>query len=313
MTSAPQGWDATAWQEHVFCLISPDSVRRHLVTALLDRLAAEGFTPVGWRAVRITGSQIDAVAEIQRAGAGQTFRYRALDELFSLGPAIALRIEDGYDRPAERRYAVLKALKGGTPPNTRPGTLRHDLGSVNAVLSLLHISDTPENSARESAAILGDPYTVPLFHDSATLPGHVSMLESGLRRETRFHAEVLTAVRSRVAAALWDRLTDQGRDLVEELIAEGGLAAPKAGARIAAELRAAAGHPLAAVLAMTFDPSDRHRDIADVAATLSLHGCAFDTWERAVLATSMYFDPVTDPVTDPGTFAAAAPGGKAIL
>lgn len=309
--------DGSEWQDSVFCLISPDSVCAQRVEAILQRLKTAGFAVAGWREVRVAGRQIDAVAEIQNAGAGDTFRFRALDALFALGPAIALRLRDEVPRPAAERYEVLHRLKGGTPPQSVPGSIRDEVGSVNAVLSLLHISDSPVNSERESAAITGHSPSIPAFRGASSLAPYLSALARTQPRETRGYGEVLTAVRGRVVARLWHLLGEGGRKLASDLIERGELDHPDAGARILAEAAGAAGdtgaaegaegaegtgaaeaaegaarHPLAPVLAHPFDPSAPAMDMADLDLLLRLHGCGCDAWENAVLATSQYFEPV---------------------
>jgi nucleoside diphosphate kinase len=285
--------DGSMWQESIFCLVSPDSVRRQCVEAILQRLREAGFTAEGWLEVRLGGRQIDAVAEIQNAGAGDTFRYRALDALFALGPAIALRLHDEVPRSAAERYAVLHSLKGGTPPRSVPGSIRHEVGSVNAVLSLLHISDSPANSEQESAAMLGRSPSFPAFHEASSLIPYLSALARTQLQETRGYGEVLVGVRGRIVARLWHQLGEGGRKLAGGLIERGELDQPDAGARILAEAgKDAAGHPLAPVLAHAFDPSSPALDMAELNTLLRLHGCECDAWETVVLATSQYFEPV---------------------
>jgi nucleoside diphosphate kinase len=283
----------TQWQSGAFCLITPDCLRRQLARAVLDRLREAHFVPGGWRPVRIGGAQIDAVAVIQGVGAGKAFHYRALDCLFGLGEALAIRLEDTAGRAPQELYRQLSALKGSTPEKSRPGSIRHDIGCINAVMSLLHVSDSPENSARESAAILGDDPDAAALLQPSHLADYLTLLASTQPRERRGFEDVLTAVRGRIVAALWKDLPARGRELAAELLGSGELAQPKAGALIAAELPAGPGrHPLAAVLARSFTPADRPAEIGDVPLLLQLHGCAADPWEHAVLATSCYFEPV---------------------
>jgi hypothetical protein len=131
------------------------------------------------------------------------------------------------------------------------------------------------------------------FNAGSTLSGYLAMLAQTQPGEVRGYAEVLTAVRGRIVAALWHQLTGAGRALATELSCQGELADPKAGARIAAELSpAAGGHPLAATLPLAFDPVGPPIDMAEVAQVLAMYGCGLDAWEYAVLATSRYFEPV---------------------
>jgi nucleoside diphosphate kinase len=283
------------WRNCLFGLISPDAIRRQLAPKVLDRLREVGVVPSGWCRVRIGGAQIDEVADIQKAGAGQTFRYRPLDVLFASGPAIALRLADQRDRPAEQLYADVQGSKGRTTPGVSdPGTIRHELGMINAVLSLVHLSDSPANSDQESRAILTG---VPAGPDGPwapadTLAGYLDLLAATQPPEQRDFTDVLTAVRGRIIGALWNQLSETGRRHTRELVGSGALAAPDAGARIAAELApGAAHHPLADVLRLPFRPGSPPVDMTDVQALLRLHGCGLDPWELVVLSTSLYFEP----------------------
>jgi nucleoside diphosphate kinase len=291
----PEGCDIR-WRNTAFCLITPDCLRRRLAEAVLDRLLEAGYAPGGWRPVQIGGRQIDAVAEIQGIGAGKAFHYRALDSLFVLGESLAILLVDTRDRVPDNFYRALRALKGSTPEKSKIGSIRRDLGCINAVMSLLHISDSPENSARESAAILGAGPAA-AWRETSQLGGYLSLLASTQPRESRDFSDVLTAVRGRLIAALWEDLPARGREMAAKLAGSGQLAEPEAGALIAAELPpGAAAHPLAAALARTFTPADSPTgtaaELGNVPLLLELHGCALDSWERAVLATSCYFEPV---------------------
>ncbi len=285
--------DPAAWSDHVFCLIAPDCLRRHLSGAVLRRFRDIGLCVAGWRLLRVTSRHNDTIAAIQGAGAGSTYRYRAIDALFDVGPALALRLRDESAQPSVELYAQAQRLKGAShPQDCVPGSIRHDLGAINAVMNLLHVSDSPVNSAGEAAVLLSgiDP---PLFLPAERLPSAIPIVEAGRPVETRGFPAVLTAVRARVAAALWDLLSDKGKVMAAELSGDGSLADPRAGEALAAELApAGASHPLAAVLRIPFDPSGPLTDLRYAAGLLRLHGLGLDDWEYAVLATSLYFPPV---------------------
>jgi nucleoside diphosphate kinase len=281
------------WEHAVFCLLAPDTFRRHLAGAVLHRLAGGGLKVTGWAEVLVTDRTVDAVAQIQHVGAGAAFHYRALDAIFALGPAVALRLADTAARPPADLYREVKQLKGASmPADTRHGSIRHDLGSVNAVLSLLHVSDSPANAARESAAILrGDPDGPPvdeLLSPAATLPGYLLAREAGGPAETRGHREVVAAVRGRVLARLWSALPEATRGEAIRLLATGGLGDPDAGPRLAAGLPAP-GDPLVAVLRSDFEPGPAAPDPTELDLLLRRHRIGLDAWERVVLATSRYF------------------------
>ncbi len=284
------------WRHTVFGLLSPDTMRRHLTTAVLDYLRKAGLEPSGWQVVRVTSRQIDEVAKSQRAGAGQTFRYRALDALFALGPSILLRLSDQLDRPPEQLYAAAKEIKGAFPQTSPVGTIRRDLGSINLIMSLVHLSDRPENSARECLVIAGPDAQDPTrWLPGEGLAAYLTALETTQPKECRGFTEVLTALRGRIVSVLWADISPPGRALAADLARQGKLAEPKAGMQIAAELTGAGtAHPLSDVLGFTFDPSMPPVDMMDLQHILRLHKCELDPWEYAVLGTSTYFEPIRD-------------------
>jgi nucleoside diphosphate kinase len=281
-----------SWTDHVFSILAPDCVRRQLIEDALDKFAGMGLSVAGWRTQLVTPLQNDTIAALQGAGAGSTYRYRAIDALFDLGPAMILRLRDEKSRPAAELYEQAMKLKGGAHyTDWQPGTIRHDLGGINTVMSLVHVSDTPVNAAREATVALGADGAAGLLPGEA-LGAALPVLNAGRQPETRGHREVLTGVRSRVLAQLWGHLSDQGRSLVADANRRSALAEAPIGELIARELSSAGTrHPLAAVLRASFDPSQPPVDIQYVADLLALHGIGLDDWEFAVLATSMHFAP----------------------
>lgn len=298
---------ARPWQDCVFCMLGPDCLRRHLARPALDRFREVGLEAVSWHVTHVSPVLIDAMSEAQGAGPGQVYRYRALDALFELGPALLLVLRDRRARSADEIYDVAKRLKGDAhPERAKPGSLRHDLHAVNVVLSLFHLSDSPEASAREAAILLG----------GASWPAQrggldevVELLEDSQPRETRLFPEVLTAVRGRVALALWPLLSAAGQRLATQLAAKGQLAEPDAGERLCAELtgasqaeavtwqaQAAAGAVqgvvgLAGVLRARFDGTEPAPAMPEVQRLLRAYRMGLDPWEYTVLATSAYFPP----------------------
>jgi len=291
------------WQRHVFCMLTPDCLRRHLARPVLGRFRDEGFEVVSWRLAPVSTAGIDAMSEAQNAGPGQVFRYRALDALFGLGPALSLALRDRRGRDAAEIYGTVKRLKGDArPERAAPGSLRHDLRAINVVLSLLHASDSPEASALETAILLGSPADP---SGGSLLPGGqpdglddaLDLLERGEPRELRLFPEVLAAVRARLSVALWPALSPDGRRLAVRLAEKGQLADPDAGERLRAELSTpgpAAGRSggpagLDEILGLSFDGSRAAGAMPEIETSLRAHGIRLDAWEYAVLATSVYF------------------------
>lgn len=280
----------TAWQRHVFCMIAPDCLRRGLTSTLLDRFRAAGVEPVGWSLVHIGSHRIDVMSQIQRVAPGEIYRFRALDTLFKLGPAVTMVLQDQNGRVAEELYCTLTRLKGNADPRrAEPGTLRHDLGAMNVVLSLLHISDSPEHSARECAVLTG--LTAPSdFRNASELSQIVAVLEATQPREIRGLPEVLAAVRGRVLAKLWDLLTAADQDQVFELAEKGSLGYTSLPEDILIRLDAVgADQVLTGFLRTQFSGDGQHPDLPAVHHRLTADGSGLDPWEYAVLETSVYF------------------------
>ncbi len=290
MPAAPR---PALWDDRVYCMISPDCLRRGLASAVIGRLASAGLRPSGWLLSPVTAQQIDQVSQAQAVGASGAYRYRALDALFGLGPALSLVLADTQVRPAAERYKMVKALKGDAAPSrAAPGTIRRDLGAINAVLSLLHTSDSPAASAHECALLTGrtDPADFP---DGSDLEQVIALLESSQPAENRGFRDVLAAVRGRVIARCWVSLPGPARELAADLTAKGRIGDPDAGPALAGYLAGAgpAWAGLGDVLRARFDGSPPHPDMSAAARMLAAFDIGMDPWEHAVLATSSYFRP----------------------
>ncbi|MBQ1023934.1 nucleoside-diphosphate kinase [Micromonospora sp. C95] len=284
--------DPAAWQHRIFVMISPDCLVRGLTRAVLDRLAGIGLRPDGWRLTRVTPHRIDRMSELQQVTAARVHRYRALDALFALGPALMVSLRDEQERPAEVSYAAAKALKGDADPaHALPGSIRHDLGAINTVLNLVHISDSPAEAAAECATLLG---TDPCLFSDAELDQLLDLLASW-PPETRGFADVLGAVRGRLIAAIWGDVTEPARERTMDLIRDGVLGEPTSGKALADVLLGQRIRPAEAgeVIAWPFDGTVPRPDMDTVTRVLAWHGLALDPWEQAVLTTSAVFPPDT--------------------
>lgn len=280
--------DPADWESAVFCLIGPDSVRRQLVRPILDRFAADGLHPSNWRSVEVTSAQVDAMTEANVKAAGQAYRYRCLDVLFSLGPSLALRLWDRRGRSADRLYRDCAVLKGASDPaRARPGTIRRDLGSINAVLSLLHVSDSPPDSARESLVILGSAGDVqpPGWRDPGGLGQWLDLTARSRPAERRSFEDVLLAVRSRILIALDDCAQLDG---IPTDPPAGWLLSTDVAALPQESLRHVDSR-LVELLTASWQPDRPQPDIDRADRLLRGIGTGLDPWERAVLATSTYF------------------------
>jgi nucleoside diphosphate kinase len=287
---APEGSpvDDVDWDRTAFALICPDALARHLGFAILDRVGDAGFAPVAWRVIWHRPDNLDAFHERNISQAWQAYLYRLVDQLFGFGPAIALLLEDQRRDP--EGHGRLRAEKGPSDPaRSGPGTIRGDLGSINAMLSLLHTADSPADSARESAVFTGaGGFT---HGDEDDLRTVIELLALSRPRETRDYPEVVAGLRARALTAAWPELPRPMRKTAGELLAAGTaeLARPESGERLACLLDQ--DHPLARLLRASFTPAAPGPDPQRVAVTLATFGTGIDDWERLVLATCRRFWP----------------------
>jgi nucleoside diphosphate kinase len=275
------------WDAQVFCVIAPDAVRRQLVGPILDRFAATGLRPAGWRLAELTSRQIDTMHELAMARSSQAYRFRCLDLLFGLGPSVLVRLADAEPHRGDP-YARAHAAKGASDPrDAEPGSIRHDLGAINVVMSLLHTSDSPADAATEVGLLLDGIVPADRWRDPVELPELLAVL-TVQAPERRMFGDVLAGVRARVISRLWAVLGDEARAIAGRLAAGRELGADHAGEKIALAAQAA-DDPLLAVLATRFDTPI---DLRTTERVLAGYGIGLDDWEAAVLGTSMYFPPV---------------------
>jgi hypothetical protein len=184
----------------------------------------------------------------------------------------------------------LRLAKGPSDPSrSGPGTIRGDLGSINAMLSLMHCADSPADSAREGPIFAGPGGFT--HGDPAELRTMLGLLEMSRPREGRGYREVLAGLRARALAGAWDDVPRPVRKTAGAMLEAGvaELAAPASGERLAALLPDA--HPLAALLGADFTPRSPGPDPQRVNVLLATFGTGIDDWESLVLATSRQFLP----------------------
>jgi nucleoside diphosphate kinase len=277
------------WSRTVFVLIASDAVTRRLGGAVLDRLTGIGYVPAGWRVLWHRPADLDAFHEKNITTAWRAYFYRLVDRLFAFGPTVAVLLRD--ERTTGDSHQRLREAKGASEPaEAAAGTVRADLGAVNAMLALMHSADSPADSARESAVFLGAD-RVRGTGDPAELRALLALLDGAGPAERRGYPQVLAGVRARLLAAVWDRLAPQARREAMSAL-HGGiaeLARPGAGDRLAAWLPG--DDPIREVLGSDFTPQRPGPDLDRVRPLLRLHGTDLDPWEDLVLATSRRFEP----------------------
>lgn len=275
------------WDRTVFVLIAPDALVRRVAHRVLDMMGAAGFHPVGWRVIWHRPADLDAFNERNIKQAWQGYLYRLVDQLFSIGPTIALIAHDGRPEDGLTTHQRMRRLKGASEPaDAGPDTIRGALASVNVMLALMHSSDTAADARHESDVFTGE--TGYLCGDPAELYHLVRLLQGAQPEETRGHAQVLGGLRARVLAAVWDELGADARRTALGLD-PAQLGQPGAGKPLADLLPA--GHPLAATLRADFTPENPGPLLDRVRRLLPAYGLALDPWEDLVLTTSRRFAP----------------------
>lgn len=127
--------------ERSFVLLKPDTVRRGLVGAVLNRFEAKGLTIVAMDFRQVTGDLADQhyVEHVNRAF------YPPLRAFVTSGPSVALVLE------GDEAVDVVRAINGATDGRkAAPGTIRGDFSLSNRE-NLVHGSDSTESAAREIA------------------------------------------------------------------------------------------------------------------------------------------------------------------
>ncbi|MET9067956.1 nucleoside-diphosphate kinase [Streptosporangium sandarakinum] len=282
---------AIEWHRTVLFLLPPDALERHLCGPVLDMLEENGFSPVRYDVLWHRPPNQDAFQERNITSVWKAYFYRQVDLVFDLGPTLALLVEDRRaDAAPGTSHTRLRALKGASDPaEAAPGTIRRDLRGINVMLDIVHSSDSPEDSRHEAEVFFGPGLGRPLDGGPAELRDLVALLEAGIPRETREYDDVLTGLRAKVVAAVWNELTPEGRKLAPGLA---GLTRQGAGAELAALLPGGTAHPLAELLSCEFLPDHPKIDLKRAAARMAVYGLTLDRWENVVLQTSMIFPPL---------------------
>lgn len=282
------------WSRHVFVLIASDTVHRGLHGDLIARLRKEDFTPVAARAVRASPETIDDLYADLIAGQWRTWRYRLVDSLMTIGPAMGVICH--YSGKSEDPYALLSRRKGYQHPrNAELGTIRRDLGAINAVMNLMHSSDGPEESERE-AAVFGlsiQDTDADTERAQAAVDYLVSLIAPPVPERREFDA-TLASVRTKALAAQWNELPETVRTSIRETFPlPGDLVAPGAGEHLAELLSQGVDDRLLATVRSDFTPEWRESiTMSEAEENFRRLGVVLDPWERLVLESSLQFAPL---------------------
>lgn len=276
------------WSRTVFLLVGPDAIARHLAVPMLARVFREGMTPIGYRTLPMPPKGHDELYERNIRTVWDAYRFRLVDLLFAFGPMVVLLL----DGPVGS-HARLKELKGDSDPlKAAPGTIRRDLWAINVTMSLLHVSDSPEDAEYEASVFFGETAPVPVA-DATDVLRVCALIAPGVAEQRRFD-EVLGGLRAKIAGAVWDDLSPAGRDAALRAHDAGGVVAlsqPGFGASLVQHLRRGIDHPVATALAAEFTPEAPKQDVARIRHLLRAFGVEVDRWEELVLTTSMTWRP----------------------
>lgn len=276
-------WDRTA-----FVLIAPDALARRVGDTVLDRMVAEGFRPIGWRVLWHRPPDLDAFNERNITQVWHGYLYRLVDQLFALGPTVAVLVHDDAPVDSLTSHERLRRIKGASEPaDAAADSIRGSLASINVMLALIHSADSAADAQRESHVFTDDSGY--LDGDPVELHHLVRLLQSSQPREVRGHAEVVAGLRARLLGAVWDDLSPEARRAALEVDIGGQLGQLGAGQSLADLLPA--DHLLAGVLRADFTPDAPGPVLDRVRRLLPAYGLALDPWEDLVLATSRRFTP----------------------
>ncbi|MFC5658040.1 nucleoside-diphosphate kinase [Streptomyces nogalater] len=283
-------------------VVSPDSFIRGVGRRIVDEVLASGCEEVAARVVQPGSLLLDAIYDDlsrKRIYFG-TYRYRAIDALYGLGPSLAILLRGS---PGIHRHFT--ELKGSGPlEKASPTSLRLRFGAVNTILGLLHVSDSPEEAELDWKTFFArdwnnpGPSEVPDSPVRLGTPGArvlAGLLDSPPGSgESRGFLQVRDQLRRSLVAYLWELLPqEETASLARHLAALDR--APLSGefvARMAKNLDGAADLLLRRALTASFTPDEPPLDTRRLWRTLEGHGITVDPWARAVLTTCQYFPPL---------------------
>ncbi|MFC6021047.1 nucleoside-diphosphate kinase [Plantactinospora solaniradicis] len=137
--------------DHALLLLKPDAVVTRRLGAVLHWVLAYGFTIVWAATVAIDRHGIRALWQYGLNAASRDRRDAADLYVTACECLLLLLALPGRPEPAS---LVLSTAKGPADPvRCRPGQLRHDVGSFNYQLNLVHAADEPADLLRELAVL----------------------------------------------------------------------------------------------------------------------------------------------------------------
>ncbi|WP_422774255.1 nucleoside-diphosphate kinase [Plantactinospora sp. WMMC1484] len=137
--------------DHALLLLKPDAVVSRRLGPVLRWVLAYGFSIVWAATVTIDRHGVRALWQYGLNAASRDRRDAADLYVTACECLLLLLALPGRPQPAS---LVLSAVKGPADPiRCRPGQLRHDVGSFNYQLNLVHAADEPADLLRELAVL----------------------------------------------------------------------------------------------------------------------------------------------------------------
>ncbi|WP_066506638.1 nucleoside-diphosphate kinase [Abyssisolibacter fermentans] len=272
------------WEDHLFVLITPDTIQRNLVKQIIEKLNENGFEPVYYEMVKATSQDLDKLYAVHIEKKWDSYRYRLIDMLFSLDICLALVVK-AQDKT--NCYERLKKLKGNNSPCKSPkGTIRRDLRGINSIMGLLHTSDNPYESEWESSIFIkGDIKEISNL--SLLLKSMNFGLEKGdyLQVLNRLRMQLLLYILNKAEGKIRDKLTDY-------LISYKPLYGNEFNQVICSlELK---DDELSEFICFNFNEVNKAYEGNLLEKKIVKYDANLDEWERLVLISSMYFEPTVE-------------------
>ncbi|MBK0123593.1 hypothetical protein IAE30_07540 [Pantoea sp. S61] len=280
------------WEQHVFMQITPDAMIRGVQFEFIEKILTYGIIPVAVKLSEVDADMIDELYAEVIAGNWQTWRYRLIEDAFSIAPSLAMicRVKD-----QPNPHAFVKSIKGNQHPHLMSdGQLRRDFGAINAILGIVHASDNPDESEKDALVFgLSSKDIIVNEEASISLAFNLAKLSTPERPETRNFSLVLSQLRREILVNYWHALSSYDIKFISEYLKHpGGLASAKFSDSVKGQLGGKVPEDILQILAFTFTPdSNKPGRLSELFKTIERNRVRLDKWQRLVLESSCYFPP----------------------
>jgi nucleoside diphosphate kinase len=151
-------------RSHALLLLKPDAVATRRLVPALRWVLASGFSITGATTVTMNRHSIRA---LWHYGLGAASRDRRDAADLYMTATDCLLVVLARHRPAEAATVTFNRVKGpADPAHCHEGQLRHDLGSLNYQLNLVHAADEPADLVREMGVLCDHETRMALYRDA---------------------------------------------------------------------------------------------------------------------------------------------------